>query len=650
MTAGGVSRYAVAAAVACATLVALALVASSQGVSGGSTGKSAFWPLAARPLQAKSLVAPLPTSGCLATIGIHCYSPYQFRKAYALGGLTAAGIDGSGQTIAIVDSFGSPTIAHDLHQFDQTFGVTGATGVPADPAIAQDPNLTIIQPAGPVPPFDPTNGDMVGWAEETTLDVEWAHVVAPKANILLVETPVSETEGVQGFPEIVTAENYVIDNHLANVITQSFGATEETFPNNQAILDLRGANLNAQKNNVTVLGSSGDTGSTDYELNLSDLYPMQVNSWPSSDPLVTSIGGTQMNLDDAGNRLSPDVVWNDGFGAGGGGPSHVFSRPDFQNGVKSIVGDARGTPDISMNAAVDGGVWIYTSFGGVSVGYHIIGGTSAASPEFSGIVAMADQVAGQGLGVINNTLYKTPYGGGIVDVTSGNNDIGPFTNSDGVTYHVPGFDALPGYDLASGLGTVYPPRLVPALAAGGAASTNLADCNTTTSFGAINGNIHVKRGSSCTLSDSSVSGNIAVDAGGTLNLNGVTVGGSVTSAGPVSIVQDSGGAPSIVEGSVNVSNVPAGRGSVICGSTIDASLNVSNNKATTVIGTGQGCAAGNSIGGNVGVNNNKVSGGPSAVIGGNTIGGNVACATNSPAPAGGGNTVSGSESGQCTGF
>ena len=191
---------------------------------------------------------------------------------------------------------------------------------------------------------------------------------------------------------------------------------------------------------------------------------MQVNSWPSSDPLVTSIGGTQMVLDDAGNRLSPDVVWNDGFGAGGGGVSHVFPRPDFQNQDSSVVGDARGTPDISLNAAVDGGVWVYYTFVTPASPFHIFGGTSAATPEFSGIVAMADQVAGQSLGDINKALYSIPYGGGLVDVTSGNNDIGEFTNSDGNTYHVPGFDALAGYDLASGLGTVDPARFVPALA------------------------------------------------------------------------------------------------------------------------------------------------------------------------------------------
>ena len=82
---------------------------------------------------------------------------------------------------------------------------------------------------------------MVGWAGETTLDVEWAHTMAPRASILLVETPVSETEGTVGFPQIVTAEKYVIDHNLGGVISQSFSATEQTFPSKAALLKLRGA-------------------------------------------------------------------------------------------------------------------------------------------------------------------------------------------------------------------------------------------------------------------------------------------------------------------------------------------------------------------------------------------------------------------------
>ena len=183
------------------------------------------------------------------------------------------------------------------------------------------------------------------------------------------------------------------------------------------------------------------------------------------DAPITSVGGTQMNLDDQGNRLSPDVVWNDGFGAGGDGLSHVFTRPAFQDGVRSVVGNARGSPDISMNAVVDGGVWVYYTFVNPTSPCHIFGGTSAATPEFSGIVAMAEQIAHGGLGPINEALYTMrSKRSGIVDVTQGNNDIGPFTNSDGQTYHVPGFDAGPGYDLASGLGTIDATRFVPALA------------------------------------------------------------------------------------------------------------------------------------------------------------------------------------------
>jgi subtilase family serine protease len=397
------------------------------------------------------LTFPPTTSYCLANFGYHCYQPAQLAKAYNLNALHSKGIDGTGRTIVIVDSFGSPTIQQDLKTFDQTFGLP-------DP-----PSLTIIQPAGPVPTFDPTNSDMLGWATEATLDVEWAHVFAPGAAIVLVETPVSETEGVQGFPEIVAAENYVIKHDLGDVISQSFGATEETFPSPLAIFGLRSSFKNAAEHHVTVLGSSGDTGATDFELNLSDLYPMPVNSWPSSDPLVTSVGGTMLTLDDAGNRLSPDVVWNDFGGAGGGGVSAVFDRPEFQDRVHKVVGSSRGTPDISMSAACDGVVILYYSFNPARVGYHLVCGTSEASPEFAGIVAMADQLAGKRLGQLGGRLYGLSKHA-IVDITQGNNTFGPFTNSDGNTYTVGGYSAGRGYDLASGLGTLDANAFVRALA------------------------------------------------------------------------------------------------------------------------------------------------------------------------------------------
>jgi hypothetical protein len=111
-----------------------------------------------------------------------------------------------------------------------------------------------------------------------------------------------------------------------------------------------------------VVAGSGDAGATNFESDGATLYPFRVNSWPSSDPLVTSVGGTMLDLDNNGNRLAPDAVWDDGFGAGGGGESAVFGRPLFQDGVASVVGSDRGTPDISMTAAVNGAAWIYGSF------------------------------------------------------------------------------------------------------------------------------------------------------------------------------------------------------------------------------------------------------------------------------------------------
>ena len=437
-------------------LAAVTCVVTAVGLFAAATAVAE--PFHINPAGNRTLATPPTTDFCLANLGIHCYQPAQLEKAYNLNALHNAGITGRGKTIVIVDSFGSPTIANDLHVFDQTFGLP-------DP-----PSLTIRQDAGPVPAFDPNNSDMDGWADETTLDVEWSHVFAPGANILLEETPVSETEGVQGFPEIVEAENFVINHHLGDVISQSFGATEQTFPSRQSLLNLRSAYENAARHGVTVLASSGDDGATNAELNGSDLFPFPVVGWPSSDPLVTSVGGTMLDLDDSGNRLAPDVVWNDfdtvGGGAGGGGTSTIFRRPSFQNGVRRVVGRSRGVPDISLSAAVDGAVVLYFSFEPSNVGYHLVGGTSEASPEFAGIVAMADQVAHRSLGLLGNGLYRTAAlrGAGVVDVTQGNNTFGPFTNSDGTTHTVQGFNAGPGYDLASGLGTLDAARFVPALA------------------------------------------------------------------------------------------------------------------------------------------------------------------------------------------
>jgi subtilase family serine protease len=406
------------------------------------------------------------TADCEANFQVACYAPFQLQRAYNLNPLFGHGLNGNGRTIAIVDSFGSPTIAADLAQFDADFGL------PAPP------QLRVIHPAGAPPPFDPTDDDMVGWAYETTLDVEWAHALAPGAKILLVETPVSETEGLTGIPEIVRSENYVINHNLADVISQSFGATEETFPSYSSIYSQRSAFTNAEQNGVSVLAASGDSGPTDYQLDLEHLFTTPVVGWPSSDPLVTSVGGTQLHLDATGNRTAPDNVWNDSFNpnvagpepqaiATGSGDSHAFVRPFYQDPVRRQVGGSRGAADISMSAACDGGVLVYVSFTTDENGYHVICGTSEATPEFSSIVAIADQAAGRRLGLLNPALYQLGQQGarGLVDVTLGDNTV-TFTQ-DGQTYTIPGSRARPGYDMASGNGTINANALVRALARGG---------------------------------------------------------------------------------------------------------------------------------------------------------------------------------------
>jgi subtilase family serine protease len=310
---------------------------------------------------------------------------------------------------------------------------------------------------------------MVGWAGETTLDVEYAHVIAPGANLLLVETPVSETEGVHGFPQIVKAEEYVIRHHLGDVISQSFSATEQTFPDRAAVQALRGVYQLAALNHVTVLAASGDSGAADVKLDESTYYPFPVTSWPDSDPLVTAVGGTQLHVTAAGKPGAP-TVWNDTYNraanvfvtgnagpnplAGGGGRSVLFGRPGYQDGVKRAVGGHRGVPDISMSAACNGSVDTYGSFGGTPAGWSPTCGTSEATPLFAGIIALAAQVAGHPLGAVNPALYRLAAGHarGIVDVTKGNTTVS-FTQG-GRRHTVGGFTATRGYDLASGVGTV----------------------------------------------------------------------------------------------------------------------------------------------------------------------------------------------------
>ncbi len=464
-----------------AGLLALATLGAASGaMPGGGPGRAVAAVPVVRiepgiihptPLQpsAGANDGPPTTAYCKAQFHVSCYSPLQLQTAYDLTPLFKRGIDGAGQTIVIVDAYGSPTVQSDLATFDTTFGI------PAPPS------LTVIQPAGAVPPYveDPNRE---GWAGETDLDVEYAHSMAPGAAILLVETPTNEDEGTSGFPAIVKAETYVVDHHLGGVISQSFSATEQTFPGAASLLRLRSAYIDAADQGITVLAAAGDSGAADVDRGGRRYYDFPVTSWPDSDPLVTGVGGTRLRLDTSGHRLAPDTVWNDTYDvatqeyitgkdgpsplAGGGGLSVIFPRPSFQDGVSQVVGNQRGVPDISMSAACNGAVDVYQGFPG-QVGWSPTCGTSEATPLFAGIVSLADQVAGHPLGVINPAVYQLSASGapGIVDVTSGNNTV-TYTQ-DRTTTTVQGYDALPGYDLASGVGTVDAARFVPELAAAG---------------------------------------------------------------------------------------------------------------------------------------------------------------------------------------
>ena len=418
-------------------------------------------------LEHETRPGPSDTKQCQQSFHISCYNPAQLQQAYDLPALYSRGITGQGATIVVVDPYGSPTIASDLRTFDREEG------------ISNPPSLRIIRPAGKVPAFKPGNAGMAGWASETTLDVEYAHTIAPGAKILLVETPGGSGTGNISMTQVITAEKYVIARRLGTVISQSFVATEQSI-GSAGIRALRGAYTDAYRHHVTVLSGAGDSGAAGYQANGSSFYSYPVTGWPASDPLVTAVGGTRLNLDSSGKRNGADTVWNDTYSktanqlingnngpnplAGGGGTSVVFSRPAYQNTVSSVVGSHRGVPDISMSAACSGAVNIYQSFAGQTAGWYALCGTSEATPLFAGIVALTDQQAGHSLGLINPALYKlaAEHAPGIVNVTTGNNTVS--FRQGGRSHKVAGFSARSGYNLAAGLGTVNAAYLVPELA------------------------------------------------------------------------------------------------------------------------------------------------------------------------------------------
>jgi subtilase family serine protease len=386
---------------------------------------------------------PPTDAQCRAAVGHPCYSPQEIREVYGVSGLIDSGYTGKGETIVIIDSFGSPTIRHDLHVFDAGYGLP-------DP-----PSFKILAPLGTVP-FNPSDPTQVGWAFETTLDVDWSHAMAPGANIILMTSPVAETEGVQGLPQFLSLEQYAVKHHLGQIISQSWGATENTLftPAGKKLMNsFNSFYQQATKAGWTFFASAGDTGSTNYELNGTTLYPFPVVGFPASSPYVTSVGGTSLYATTHAVYVQ-ETVWNNQTGAGGGGISQYFSEPSYQkanlpSSVQTQLNGYRGMPDISWNADPFTSILVYVSFFSVSSqnGFYFIGGTSEGSPQWAGMTADADQWAGHSLGFLNPELYmignSSKYAQSFHDITVGTNSFAG----------VPGYDATPGWDLATGWGT-----------------------------------------------------------------------------------------------------------------------------------------------------------------------------------------------------
>lgn len=410
----------------------------------------------------------------------HCYTPAQMTAAYGVDALHAAGVTGRGQTIVIVDSYGSPTALQDLQFFSATFGL---------PA----PDLTIVYPTGTPTYSNAMHGVEAGWAFETSLDLQWAHAIAPDAKLVLLAANPAETEGVQGFPSIFIGEQYAIAHYPGAVMSQSFAVTEQSFNSAAAQQVSRFDQVYAQAkaNHVTVVSSSGDSGTANTDKQ-GRLFPFPTANWPSSDPLVTSAGGTWLQY---GWQWNPSVsaadfydclktqpfttcrvpylayttgagrteaVWKEDWlpASTGGGTSELFGRPTFQDSVSSVVGSHRGLPDLSWNAAVDGGALVYTGFPGTRIGWHVVGGTSASAPQLAGTIALANQLrtalSKPALGWLNPTLYSLPAAdfNDIVPETFGTGG-GVTTLADNSEFGsgIAGFPTTAGYDLTTGLGS-----------------------------------------------------------------------------------------------------------------------------------------------------------------------------------------------------
>lgn len=290
----------------------------------------------------------------------------------------------------------------------------------------------------------------------------WAHAIAPGANIVLVLAKSNDDTA------ILSATQYAVNNNLGDVISQSFGENESCV-DPTLLAQEHQMFADATTKNITIFASAGDFGSTQPTCDGSAL--VQAVSSPASDPLVTAVGGTELHAaryclathppcssTPAPGTYEGEIVWNEpalGLASGGGGFSVVYDEPSYQQGTIH-GGKQLGVPDVSYNAAVLHGVLTYLNIPGIRAGFYLFGGTSAGSPQWAAILAIADEQAGYDLGFINKAVYhigqaRSRYAASFNDVTIGNNAIPGVTTV---------FNAGPGWDPATGLGSPSADQLV----------------------------------------------------------------------------------------------------------------------------------------------------------------------------------------------
>jgi subtilase family serine protease len=408
----------------------------------------------------------------------HFIAPGDFYTIYDLNPLLNNSYNGTGITIAVMGQVNLNTYLSDVTAFRTVSGLD-ASNLPTTTLYGTDPGT----PTGACLSDNPPNSctSTLSDLQESVLDVEWAGAAAPAAKIIFAtSTDVIDTSLVQA-----------IDKNIAPIMTVSYGACEADFSPSQ----LAGLNLDFQQANVqgiTIFGPTGDDGATDCDVNVSSATQGLAVDFPGSSPYVTALGGTMFNEGsgtywnatngaNGGSATSyiPETVWNEtsidntgtspSFGAGGGGASAIFAKPLWQAGSGVPNDFSRDVPDVALNAASNhdgylvcfqasctGGNYYNTTTGSGNV----FGGTSVATPTFAGIIALVEQKLGGGrLGNINPNLYalagSTYYNTIFHDVTAGNNEspctAGTTNCPNGGTI---GFTAGPGYDQASGLGSV----------------------------------------------------------------------------------------------------------------------------------------------------------------------------------------------------